>query len=156
MGFFSWITQDTKVSIPNVHSSQLPLKEVTMTDDKGNKWTETDYQGYGIFGGKDYYELVAEMNGRTTREEGIRLCLGISGIMRKSDYHILLAGSINFFNWGEVIAENKSANELIASGEWVDITVREPKAKFPNLHENPNIEWVNDKPKDCPYQGFFY
>jgi hypothetical protein len=42
-----------------------------MTDDKGNRWIEDDYDGYGIFGGKDYYELLAEMNGKQTRSEGI-------------------------------------------------------------------------------------
>jgi len=73
MGFFSWKTQDTDVSIPSVYSSRLPLAKVTMTDNKGNKWTETNYEGYGIFGGKDYYELLAEMNGKKTREEGISL-----------------------------------------------------------------------------------
>ena len=75
MGFFSWITQDTKISIPNVHSSQQTFP-VTMTDNKGNKWTERGYAGYGEFGGKDFYELLAEMNGKTTREEGIDLAFG--------------------------------------------------------------------------------
>jgi len=33
-----------------------------MTDNKGNKWHEKDYEGYGVFGGKDFYQLLAEMN----------------------------------------------------------------------------------------------
>ena len=157
MGFFSWITQDTKVSIPNVHSSQLPLAEVTMTDNKGNKWTETDYNGYGIFGTKDYYELVAEMNGRKTRDEGIRIALGIGGVMRLADHHIILGSDVHFFNWSEdIIAEGKSANQLLQTDGWVMIKVKEPNAVFPNLNEDPNIDWVDSKPKDCPYQGFFY
>tara|TARA_R100000742_G_C4264442_1_gene82356 strand:- start:583 stop:852 length:270 start_codon:yes stop_codon:yes gene_type:complete len=44
-----------------------------MKDNQGNYWVEEDYEGYGIFGGKDIYELIAEMNGKTTREEGIDL-----------------------------------------------------------------------------------
>jgi hypothetical protein len=44
-----------------------------MHDNKQNIWTEQVYDGYGIFGGKDYYELLAEMNGLKTREEGIDL-----------------------------------------------------------------------------------
>jgi hypothetical protein len=28
-----------------------------MIDDKGNIWEEKEYDGYGVFGGKDYYEL---------------------------------------------------------------------------------------------------
>lgn len=57
MGQFSWIAQDTFKSI-----SSLKPRPVTMVDNKGNKWTEKDYQGYGVFGGKDFYQLLAEMN----------------------------------------------------------------------------------------------
>lgn len=62
MGFFSFITMDTKRSVSNVYSSLGSFK-VAMMDDKGNVWSEDNYQGYGEFGGKDYYELLAEMNG---------------------------------------------------------------------------------------------
>jgi len=45
-----------------------------MFDDKGNKWREDNYAGYGEFGGKDYYELLAEMNGLDSdRQFGIDL-----------------------------------------------------------------------------------
>ena len=62
MGFFSFKTMDTNRSIVNNYS-ELPTFKVVMTDDKGQQWVERDYCGYGVFGGKDYYELVAEMNG---------------------------------------------------------------------------------------------
>ena len=62
MGFFSWRTQDTDKSIANQYSTR-PTFRVQMMDDKGNVWTEDNYEGYGVFGGKDYYELLAEMNG---------------------------------------------------------------------------------------------
>ena len=62
MGFFSWRTQDTDRSIANNYSTR-PTFRVQMLDDKGNVWTEDNYDGYGVFGGKDYYELLAEMNG---------------------------------------------------------------------------------------------
>lgn len=71
MGFFSWMTQDTGRSIANVHSKR-PTFKVIMTDDKGQQWVEHDYGGYGVFGGKDYYALLDEMNGGTgNRDEGI-------------------------------------------------------------------------------------
>jgi len=73
MGFFSWKTQDTDKSISNMHSERGSFF-VVMHDNEGNKWTETEYDGYGEFGGKDYYELLAEMNGLTTAIEGIHLC----------------------------------------------------------------------------------
>jgi hypothetical protein len=73
MGFFSWKTQDTNKSIPNAYSGRATFP-VTMTDDKGNKWHEPAYEGYGVFGGKDFYELLAEMNGLPPdRQEGINL-----------------------------------------------------------------------------------
>ena len=64
MGFFSWKTQDTDKSIANKWSTRDTFR-VQMMDDKGNVWTEDSYDGYGEFGGKDYYELLAEMNGLT-------------------------------------------------------------------------------------------
>jgi hypothetical protein len=72
MGFFSFKTQDSDRSIPSEYSDRSTFT-VTMTDDKGNKWTEPKYEGYGVFGGKDYYELLAEMNGKTDRNDGINL-----------------------------------------------------------------------------------
>lgn len=75
MGFFSWKTQDTNRSIANHYSSRKPFR-VFMHDNKGNKWQENHYEGYGEFGGKDFFELLAEMNGKSTREEGIDLAYG--------------------------------------------------------------------------------
>lgn len=108
MGFFSWKTQDTNRSIANRYSSRETFS-VTMTDDKGNKWTEENYEGYGVFGGKDFYELLAEMNGLSSdRNKGIR---------------------------------------LIFSGK---------EYRSPNLTECRDSKWVNEHPKECPDQGFFY
>jgi hypothetical protein len=76
MGFFSWKTQDTDRSISNAYSSRKPFK-VVMHDNKGNKWVENEYEGYGEFGGKDYYDLLAEMNGyEADRGIGIELAFG--------------------------------------------------------------------------------
>lgn len=73
MGFFSWRTQDTDKSISNQYSTRNTFR-VQMMDDKGNVWTEDNYDGYGEFGGKDYYELLAEMNGGPSdRNYGIDL-----------------------------------------------------------------------------------
>ncbi len=73
MGFFSWITQDTERSIANAHSG-MGTFPVTMIDDKGNKWTEDNYDGYGEFGGKDFYTLLSEMNGGSSnRDSGINM-----------------------------------------------------------------------------------
>ena len=70
-GQFSWFTQDTNQQIGSMPSNKIL---VYMYDNKGNVWKEEDYEGYGEFGGKDYYDLVAEMNGYTPdRQIGIQL-----------------------------------------------------------------------------------
>jgi hypothetical protein len=61
MGFFSWKTNDTGRTIWNAYSGQ-DFFPVYMLDDKGNRWVEEEYEGYGVFGGKDFYALLAEMN----------------------------------------------------------------------------------------------
>jgi len=76
MGFFSWKTQDTNRSIHNRYVNNRKPFTVYMRDDKGNVWREDDYEGYGVFGGKDYYELLAEMNGWASREDGINIAFG--------------------------------------------------------------------------------
>jgi hypothetical protein len=64
MGCFSWIAQDTNEPI-YMSGYQKPGYEQRvyyMWDNKGNFWKEREYEGYGVFGGKDYYILLAEMN----------------------------------------------------------------------------------------------
>lgn len=66
---FSWFAQDTnrRIVADEPHTYY-------MTDNRGNTWREDCYEGYGVFGGKDYYELLAEMNGAgSDRGKGIEL-----------------------------------------------------------------------------------
>ena len=73
-GQFSWYTSDT---LSQIGSERQNTITVYMFDNKGNRWEEKKYEGYGVFGGKDYYDLVAEMNGyESDREIGIDLAFG--------------------------------------------------------------------------------
>lgn len=78
MGFFSWKTSEGK-SIANAHSRR-PTFTVWMVLPDGTKYQEDDYDGYGKFGGKDFFEAVAELNeaksdnSEATRISGINLC----------------------------------------------------------------------------------
>jgi len=104
MGMFSWIAADTGTSISNCESAYGALP-VYMHDDKGNVWFEAEYEGYGVFGGKDYFELLAEMNGLEGREAAIDLeC----DIIRKA------AG---LFSSAELLKEVKFPN-LTEEKEW--------------------------------------
>jgi len=59
-GQFSWITSDTDQQIGSERQNTI---DVWMYDNEGNSWYEDKYAGYGEFGGMDYYELLARMNG---------------------------------------------------------------------------------------------
>lgn len=85
MGFFSWKTQDTDKSICNEHSGRKTFR-VQMIDNKGNVWTEDNYDGYGRFGGKDFYELLAEMNGITNEDTDRLRGAGISLAFSKGNH----------------------------------------------------------------------
>ncbi len=59
MGFESWHAQDDGEPI---YVEQERRRTVYLLDDKGNVWQEDTYEGYGEFGGKDFHQLIAEMN----------------------------------------------------------------------------------------------
>jgi hypothetical protein len=126
MGFFSWNTQDTDRSIANRWSEYSTFK-VDMMDDKGNVWTEKQYDGYGVFGGKDYYELLAEMNGVSSKLEGKEY----TEFMRDKGIDIAFKGN--------------------GSG------VGTKGVKYPNLVQfADDWTYDKQGPGTCEYQGFFY
>ncbi len=65
MGLFSWVTSDTNRSI-SCEGSDRPTFTVHMITRDGQVFTENNYEGYGVFGGKDIFVLVAELNGQPT------------------------------------------------------------------------------------------
>lgn len=64
-GQFSWMTQDTGEQIGSERENRIT---VYMYDNEGNQYKESKYEGYGEFGGMDYYELLARMNGYTEED----------------------------------------------------------------------------------------
>ena len=132
MGFFSWRTMDTDKSISNNYSSRGAFK-VDMLDDKGNVWTESNYEGYGVFGGKDFYELLAEMNGFVS-QKGLSYELhGEAYTDEARSYGISLA-----------FKDNGSGDHTFA-------------VKYPNLVEKANGWTYNHYgPDSCSDQGYFY
>ena len=58
---FSWKTSDTQESIPAAGASR-PTFTVFMVAPDGKHYREDCYEGYGEFGGKDFFELTAEIN----------------------------------------------------------------------------------------------
>lgn len=127
MGFFSWKTQDTDRSIANQYSGRKTFR-VQMLDNKGNVWTEDNYEGYGVFGGKDYYELLAEMNN-----------VHIDKDIENYEDKLRAAGISLAFSKG-----NKSG-------------VGTDGVYYPNLVEQAD-GWVYEMagPDSCRDQGYFY
>lgn len=133
MGFFSWKTQDTDKSIANQYSNRKTFR-VQMMDNKGNVWTENEYEGYGVFGGKDYYELLAEMNGFVSQK----------GLTYESDGEAYTDEARGF---GISLAFSKDNHSGIAT----------EGVYYPNLVEQAK-GWVYEMggPDNCEYQGYFY
>ena len=127
MGFFSWKTMDTDTSIPSQYSNRKTFR-VQMMDNKGNVWTEDNYEGYGRFGGKDYYELLAEMNGFESDKTG-------------DEYTDEARGE------GITLAFSKGNGSGIGT----------EGVYYPNLIEMAD-GWVYEMagPDSCDYQGYFY
>ena len=126
MGFFSWNTMDTDESIANEHSNRKTFR-VQMMDNKGNVWTEDNYEGYGRFGGKDFYELLAEMNGFTSDKTGEAYTDEARG-------------------FGIDIAFKDNGSGVGTEGVY-----------YPNLVEQANgWVYEMSGPDSCDYQGYFY
>ena len=88
-GMFSFKTLGDNKAI-----SAMTGADIYMFDNKGNMWHEENYEGYGIFGGEDYFELMAKMNGESGRDVGIDLYFGED---RKTLYPVLTRDAD--FNW---------------------------------------------------------
>jgi hypothetical protein len=132
MGFFSWKTQDTDKSIANQYSNRKTFR-VQMIDNKSNVWTEDSYEGYGNFGGKDFYELLAEMNGFVSQK----------GLTYEVDGEAYTDEARGF---GIDIAFKGNGSGVGTDGVY-----------YPNLVEQAN-GWVYEMsgPDSCDEQGFFY
>lgn len=87
MGQFSWISADTREAIRNNIPKGRQKVTMVFLDPHGveQRVVEDDYDGYGIFGGFDFYEVLSWMNPNQTknservlhtRDRGISLYFG--------------------------------------------------------------------------------
>lgn len=139
MGQFSWFTMDTHHRIVNGEEHTVYL-----VDDKGNKWKEERYEGYGVFGGKDFYELLAEMNGYSHKdyEDG-------SGVISRPD--------------GRKVGTDRVTDDIRHIGIELAFGIDgDFNSKYPEGN-NPNIKWpaltesgeyIIGIPEADPVQGF--
>ena len=174
MGFFSWLTSDTNKSIANHYSTRSTFPVYMITED-GRIFFEKDYEGYGVFGGKDIHVLAAEMNGyKGETDEDTRMLffdkIWIRGI-KKGDKKY--CHREDFDNYQSPIESEGGlcANELVAehgwesfgdSGEfegWAKQGLKMPKLveRLPNTNSDWKQWWDSlPYPESCGDQGFFY
>lgn len=66
MGCFSWFTQDKSHKRIVIGESTKPIYMIGKVGNEMRSYMQEEpYDGYGVFGGKDYYMFMAEMNGKT-------------------------------------------------------------------------------------------
>jgi len=169
MGFFSWVTSDTEMSITNRYTERGALPVYVLCPDGTNIY-EDNYNGYGVFGGKDIYELVAEWNRENLTPDYLRKPersrwsddeqgqIWYESAVRRyelscnrlTDYKEGMTDEQMFEKYGEDWKRTLGID--IACYDDQNAALRYP-IKFV---ENPNVDYESVKPSNgCPNQGFF-
>lgn len=126
MGFFSWRTSDTDKSIANLYSCRSTFPVYVLCPD-GTNIKEQAYEGYGDFGGRDIFALIANW---TCPEK----CVGDDEIDRRIGLDLLYENN----------TDGNNNNRF---------TMKYPV----KIVENPNLKYDDVAPsEDCEAQGFFY
>ena len=145
-GQFSWMTQDSGQQIGSEKQNTI---DVWMYDNKGNSWYEKRYDGYGEFGGMDYYELLARMNGYTEEDLEDKAVLKSIRVMGKGsmrDIGIALA-----FGEGKLKTRDKGGDvlfpALVADGRynWKRHDFKQ------EAESDPNQSWFQEEEYDDDY-----
>lgn len=181
MGVFSFVTSDTNRSIPLVGcGDDSSPQKVYMLRPNAAALIEDCYGGYGVFGGVDVYEWVAETNAEhlgidvtewTEQERrvlGIFLSMGRVYRDKGGQLWAVFYPNYSFFerygikvalgNYGQPVDSEvgeKTPNDYLASGEWVEIA---PEAlgmvKYHIKLSEREVDYFSvEKSEDCPHQG---
>lgn len=182
MGFFSWLTADTKQSISNNASIRGARPVYLIQPYNRVPICEPSYEGYGIFGGIDAYEWLAKENlsanmlaglsDDSIRTIGLNLDMGAyykhdqSGKLYTIFHEIHPV--VQAFHGLEIqqlgltydapirIFDNRSANDMICDRSLVKLNIRKPKIGL-KFSFNPKADYKRLRlSKNCPDQGFFY
>jgi len=136
MGFFSWDCADTKDSIMNIHSG-AENEVVYLLQPNGENIEETEYEGYGEFGGVDAFTWIAEQNislAILERAKELKIETRLLGIYLDYKYYIdtrtnkkysyvfsnLFDDLNDFGNYGDKV-DGVVVNELIKTSVWVEM-----------------------------------
>lgn len=177
MGFFSWLTADTRQSIANSASERPTQTVYLLLPDGQEPIREDEYEGYGVFGGMDAYDWLARANipaerlkglsEDDVREMGVTLDCGNYYVDTQdgSKHTIFHKGSalidpeikVHLVTYDTPIPhfDGATGNELIASGRLIKrMFAIEKPLKFSH---NPDAKYEElSASPSCPDQGFFY
>lgn len=173
MGFFSFITSDSNESIPNIHSGRKTFPVYMATPGPNRKvFEEKEYDGYGVFGGKDIYVLIAELNNlcpNGTHEDKRMEAIALIYKTVITDGTTKFIKGIDFTRWDQPLGDTKrTANELVYEDGWSMIhpngygDFNEAARQgyiMPKLFEDrASINYWDEfpYPTSCSYQGYFY
>lgn len=179
MGCFSWCTSDTRKSIPCTYNSyEGAPTTVYLLNPFGEPYKESDYEGYGEFGGHDVYDLVAEWNRKFLTSDNLRKPVreqwavddqGNEGFAKAMIQYEQKCRGIEEFaagasdeymreHYGDVFGYGDGSDWKRCLG--IDIACSDDdhvKLKFPiKLVENPVPYEEADMSPSCPFQGYFY
>jgi hypothetical protein len=144
MGFFSWLTADTKETIANTFTDKHRAEGVYLLCPDGSKIHEPFYEGYGIFGEQNAYVLLGRQNSERlgvtlqTDEEafslGVSLDCGVVYIHSETTeiWHIFHTGAHCVLGGRKV---HSRFNEYSQSWEWK--STRQLKSVCSSRHRLP-------------------
>lgn len=179
MGLFSWCTSDTRKSISCTYNSYAGAPTtVYLLNPFGEPYKESDYEGYGEFGGHDVYDLVAEWNrkyltidnlrkpvrehwasdehGREYYEKALKRyeqkCLGIVEFAAGASDEYMQKHYGTVFGYGDGSDWKRCLGIDIACYDEEHV-----KPKYPiKLVEVPVPYEEAEMSPSCPFQGYFY
>lgn len=139
MGFFSWLTCDTNESISNRYSVRGPLTAYVLIPKEfgGGFLKEENYEGYGVFGGRNIFALIAEWNkpDACTGDDEVDRMLGID------IYH----DQNNPIKYGIKISSKPMEYE------YAELSERCPDQGYFYCDEDEEDDWYNEDDEDDDY-----
>jgi len=110
-----------------------------MLSPDGRVFPEHNYEGYGVFDGMDYFALLAQMNKRVTRQDGIDLFFtdnpnGVASLA--ASYGLLLPKIVSIDAEGDY--EDFSHSESCPEQGWRD-----------HNEEDEQCSWCGENPDHC-------
>lgn len=175
MGYFSWLTSDTEESIMNNRTNKCRTVYMLQPDGKP-PIVETDYEGYGDFGGVDAYIWVGQHNLPPERLQGLAneqiRNAGLAYLLGHYYRDTTTGQKFAIFHHGPNIIDPNIRHHAIRYDQPVPgydgrtiaelkdaglVEVRTFDVKYPlKFSFNPNAVYEDLPPaKDCPRQGYF-